>query len=98
MFSSNFTVLSFFALVISYRTLHGVEENEDFEHEIKSLLNYDSHDRSTSWIDLFGNPAKPANEIAAAQKMARLVEEGEACGNNRSSLPRPRHLQGRGVT
>ena len=38
MFSSNFTVLSFFALLISSTTLHGLEENKDFEHEIKSLL------------------------------------------------------------
>ena len=29
---------------------------------------------------MFGNTAKPANEIAAAHKKARLVEEGEACG------------------
>ena len=56
------------------------EENEDFEHEIKSLLNYDSYDRSITWIDLFGNPAKSANKITAAHKKARLVEEGEACG------------------
>ena len=80
MFSSNFTVLSFFALVISSRTLHGHEENEDFQHEIKSLLNYDSHGRSIAWIHLFGNPAKSANEIAASHEKASLVEQGEAYG------------------
>ena len=30
-------------------------------------------------IDLFGNPAKSANEITADHKKARLVEKGEAC-------------------
>ena len=52
----------------------------DFDHEIESLFDYDSYDRSVSWIDLFGNPAKSANEMTADHKKARLVEEGEACG------------------
>ena len=30
-------------------------------------------------MDPFGNPAKSANEIAAAHEKSRLVEEGEAC-------------------
>ena len=40
----------------------------------------ESRNRTISWIDLFGNPVKSANEMTADHKKARLVEEGEAGG------------------
>ena len=40
----------------------------------------ESRNRTISWIDLFGNPDKSANEMTADHKKARLVEEGEAGG------------------
>ena len=55
-----------------------------------SLFNYDSHDRFITWIDLFGNPTKSSNEIAAAHKKVRLVEEGEACGKLKDLVFRER--------
>ena len=83
--------------VFSCRILHRLGKRTKILNMKWSLFNYDSHDRLITWIDLFGNHAKFANEMAAAHKKARLGEEGEACGKL-TDLPWPGQLQGKGVT